>query len=177
MVWAEMLMKKAITLLNKIENFILTISFSVMTLAAFSQVVNRNLVHAGIPWFEELARYCMVYMALLGTEIGLRDGSQIAITAVVDKFKGVPRALLAIFGKIVIVVFSAAVFWHSLPLLQKQIQFGQLSPGLRVPMHIPYAALPLSFGIITVVQAVALLALIASLCSGGGSKAEQGDAA
>jgi TRAP-type C4-dicarboxylate transport system permease small subunit len=170
------LIARLIPRLNRIENFILAASFSVMTLAAFAQVVNRNVVHAGVPWFEELARYCMIYMALLGTEIGLRDGSQIAITAVIDKFRGVPRALLDIFGKLVIVVFSAAVFWHSLPLLQKQIQFGQLSPGLRVPMYVPYAALPLSFGIITVVQAAALCALFASLFSGNG-KAAQGGAA
>ena len=27
----------------------------------------------------------MTYMALLGTEVGLRDGTQVAVTAVVDK--------------------------------------------------------------------------------------------
>ena len=30
----------------------------------------------------------MAYMVLLGTELGLRDGTQIAIKGVVDKLKG-----------------------------------------------------------------------------------------
>lgn len=170
-------MKKTIAMLNKIENFILVISFIVMTLAAFSQVVNRNIVHAGVSWFEELARYCMVYMALLGTEVGLRDGTQISISAVVDYFKGAPRKIIDIIGKMVVVAFSGAVFWYTIPLLQKQIQFGQLSPGLRVPMYIPYGALFLSFGIITAVQLATLFAMIASLFSGNDPEPAKGGAA
>lgn len=156
-------MKKVIAFLQKIENFILASSFIIMTLSAFAQVVNRNLIGAGISWFEELARYCMVYMALLGTEVGLRDGTQIAVTAVIDRFKGVPRQLVAIFGKLVVVVFSAFVFYYSWDPIMKQYKFGQLSAGLEVPMYIPYAALPLSFGIITLVQSATVLVMIVML--------------
>ena len=159
------------------ENFILAASFIVMTLSAFAQVVNRNLVGAGISWFEELARYCMVYMALLGTEVGLRDGTQIAITAVVDRFKGVPRALVAIFGKLVVVAFSATVFYHSWNPILKQIRFGQLSPGLGVPMAVPYMALPLSFGIITLVKLATVAAMIAALFGGAKPETAEGGAA
>lgn len=170
-------MKNVIATLQKVENFIMASSFIVMTLSAFAQVVNRNLIGAGISWFEELARYCMVYMALLGTEVGLRDGSQIAVTAIVDRIKGVPRALVDIFGKAVIVAFSATVFVCSWNPIMKQIQFGQLSPGLEIPMYIPYAALPLSFGIITLVQVATLAAMIISLFSGRKPEAIEGRAA
>jgi len=147
-----------------------------MSLAAFAQVVNRNLIGAGISWFEELARYCMVYMALLGTEVGLRDGTQISISAIVDRFKGAPKALLSIFGKLVVVAFSATVFYHSWNPIMKQIKFGQLSPGLEIPMYIPYAALPLAFGIITLVQFATVVAMIVDL-AGGRKEPSEGGAA
>lgn len=169
-------MKTFLAFLQKLENFIMATAFVVMTLSAFAQVVNRNLVGAGISWFEELARYCMVYMALLGTEIGLRDGTQIAVTAVIDRIKGAPRDIIVIFGKIVVVLFSAVCFWTSLALIEKQIQFGQLSPGLRIPMFVPYAALPIAFLAITCVQAVAVFALIARLF-GRKTPASEGGAA
>lgn len=156
-------MKKILAIGQKIENMILSVSFIVMTLASFAQVVNRNFVGAGVSWFEELARYCMVYMALLGTEVGLRDGSQIAIRGVIEKFKGFPRAILEILCKLIIVGFSALVFWTSFTLLEKQVSFGQISPGLEVPMYVPYFALPLSFGIITLVQAATVILMIAAL--------------
>lgn len=41
----------------------------------------------------------MIYMTLLGTEIGLRDGSQIAVTALVNKFKGVSKLFIQIISK------------------------------------------------------------------------------
>ena len=61
-------MKKIFRNVQKIEDIILVATFVVMVLAAFGQVLNRNIFHAGIAWFEELARYCMIYMALLATE-------------------------------------------------------------------------------------------------------------
>ena len=158
-------MKKVVRYLQRLENLILAAAFVAMTLSAFSQVVNRNLIGAGISWFEELARYSMVYMALLGTEIGLRDGTQISITAVVDRFGGRGRRLVHVLGKLVVTAYSAMIFWTSFTLIEKQFTSGQFSPGLGVPMYIPYAALPLSFGIITLVQALAVIVLTAGLFS------------
>ncbi|MCL2000319.1 MAG: TRAP transporter small permease [Planctomycetes bacterium] len=170
-------MKKVIAVLQKIENFVMAATFIAMAMSTFAQVVNRNTFGYGISWFEELARYCMVYMALLGTEIGLRDGTQISITAVIDRFRGRLRQLLLILGKVVVVAFSATVFVASWNPIMKQIQFGQLSPGLEIPMYIPYAALPVSFGIITVVQFSTLLAMLMEFFAAGKPEAmERGGA-
>lgn len=165
-------MKKFLKALQKIENAIVLVSFTVMLLSAFAQVVNRNIVGAAVSWFEELARYNMVFMALLATEIGLRDGSQISIDAVANLFRGIPRKLLDVFAKLVVVLFSGIVFYSSLSILEKQISFGQFSPGLMLPMYIPYFALPLSFGIITCVQLAALAAVIAAPAESGELKGE-----
>ena len=62
-----------------------------------------------------------------------------------------------VISKIVVIVFSAVCFYFSFSIIQTQIMSGQVSPGLRVPMWIPYSALPLSFGIITIVQTVTLV--------------------
>ena len=161
-----MMARKVAAFLQKLENFVLAAAFIVMTLSAFSQVVNRNLIGAGISWFEELARYCMVYMTLLATEIGLRDGTQLSITAVVDRFGGKGRKIIAFLGKLVMTIFSAVIFRASFTLLAKQASSGQFSPGLGAPMYIPYAALPISFGIITIVQALTAAVLAVEIVSG-----------
>lgn len=169
-------MKRILAVLQKIENWTIIVTFIVMTLAAFAQVLNRNIFHIGISWFEELSRYCMVYMALLATEVGLRDGSQIAIVMVVERFKGVPRILLDILAKTVVVAFSGIVFWYSIDMLKRQIATGQISPGLRIPMLFPYAAVTIAFLLIAVVQAVAIFALVGSLFSGADAAGEGGAA-
>ena len=73
-------MKNSLIYLQKVENYIIVVSFAFMVFCSFAQVVNRNFFQLPIAWFDEAAIYCMIYMTLLGTEIGLRDGSQIAVT-------------------------------------------------------------------------------------------------
>lgn len=133
-----------------------------MVVASFAQVANRNVFHIGISWFEELARYSMVYMALLAAETGLRDGSQISITAITDKCPGNLRKILHILAKLVVIVFAVVCFFSSFQILSTQLSSGQVSPGLRVPMIVPYLALPLSFGIVSVVQTLMLIAMLFS---------------
>ena len=165
-------MKKALLWLEKLENFILIITFIVMLLASFAQVVNRNLIQASIGWFEELARYCMIYMALLATELGLRDDTQMAITAFVDRLSPWGRKGALIFTKTIIVIFSGVLFVTSFEFLQAQFSFGQTSPGLDIPMYIPYFALPLSFGIITLIQ-IMLLVKVITVPSGQSNQDEE----
>ena len=93
-------MKNSLIYLQKVENYIIVVSFAFMVFCSFAQVVNRNFFQLPIAWFDEAATYCMIYMTLLGTEIGLRDGSQIAVTALVNKFKGVSKLFIQIISKI-----------------------------------------------------------------------------
>ena len=97
-------MKNSLIYLQKVENYIIVVSFAFMVFCSFAQVVNRNFFQLPIAWFDEAAIYCMIYMTLLGTEIGLRDGSQIAVTALVNKFKGVSKLFIQIISKIIVSV-------------------------------------------------------------------------
>lgn len=153
-------MKKLLSYLQKIENGIMILAFTIMVFTSFAQVVNRNFFKLPISWFEEAAVYCMIYMVLIGTETGLRDGTQISVTAVVDKMKGAVRKVVRIIAKIILVVFSAAITVNSIEILQLQVKTGQTSPALRLPMSVPYAALVISFAIITLVQAATLVTMI-----------------
>lgn len=155
-------MNSVATRLVKLENAIIAVCFIVMTIAAFAQVVNRNLIGAGISWFDELARYCMVYMTLLATEAGLRDGSQINITAVIDKLSPLYKRIMQIIVKLVIIGFSATIFWTSLTIIKKQFISGQVSAGLGLPMWLPYLSLPIAFCLISIVQLYCLGILIKS---------------
>ena len=146
--------------LNNWENCIIALCFIVMSLAAFAQVVNRNLIGASISWFDELARYCMVYMTLLATEAGLRDGSQISVSAVIDKCSPAARRILQLIVKLIVIGFSIMIFVTSLTIVQTQINSGQVSAGLGIPMVIPYLALPISFGAIVVVQILSLITML-----------------
>ena len=145
---------------QKIEDIIMVITFIIMVISSFAQVINRNIFKIPISGFEEAAKYSMVYMVLLGTEMGLRDGTQISVTAIVDILKGKTKKIVMIISKLIVVLAAASLFYHSIALVKKQIISGQVSPGLQIPMSIPYFSLVLSFGIITLVQGITLIMMI-----------------
>lgn len=158
--------------LQKMEDVIIVITFIVMTLSAFLQVCNRNITKIPVTGFEELSKYCMIYMVLLGTEMGLRDGTQIAVTALQDKLKGRLRLIILILIKAVLILFAAVMFYQSIALCEIQLRSGQTSPGLGVPMVVPYFALLLSFGIITIVQTVGVIQMLIAFVKGNTEKYE-----
>lgn len=152
-------MKRVLDILTKIENVIMVVTFAVMVCASFAQVVNRNIFKLPISWFDEASIYCMIYMVLIGTEVGLRDGTQIAVTAIVDKLHGKGKSGMQILAEIVVVVFSFGVFMGGMKLMDIQIRTEQLSAALGIPMAIPYGAMVISFAMITLVQAVSAVTL------------------
>lgn len=145
-------MKKILKGLQQIENWTIIITFAIMVIACFIQVVNRNIFKIPVTGFEEAAKYAMIYMVMLGTEMGLRDGTQVAVTAVVDKLHGTARKAVQVIAKVIVIGFSAFLLTESWAMVLKQIQIGQLSPGLRMPMAVPYAAMPIAFALITIIQ-------------------------
>ena len=153
-------MKKVLHALQSLEKWIIVIAFVIMVVAIFCQVVNRNIFKIPVSGFEEAAKYSMAYMVLLGTELGLRDGTQIAIKGVVDKLKGKVKKVIVIISQIIVVAFAAIMTTASFAMVLKQAAIGQTSPGLGIPMSVPYFSLVLGFGLIAVVQAGELVSMI-----------------
>lgn len=88
--------KKLLSYVTKVEYAIMIVAFVTMVAAYFVAVVNRNFIKASMPWTEEVAMDSMIYMALLGTEVGLRDGTQVAVTAIIEKLHGTTKKVISI---------------------------------------------------------------------------------
>ena len=150
-------LKKVLSYITSAEYAVMIAAFAAMVLAYFISVVNRNLIKASMPWTEEIALYSMTYMALLGTEVGLRDGTQVAVTAVVDKLHGMARKIVDLIAQIVLEIFAFVMLKAGLALFLKQMQTGQTTPVLKIPMSVMYFSLVLAFGLIFLIQALELV--------------------
>ena len=167
--------RKLGTYFTSVENFIVIIVFVVMLGASFAQVVNRNIIQAPIGWFEELARYMQVYLCLLATELGLRDGTQMSITAVTDHLHGKTRKAVRIIAKLIVLAFTFILFSQSITILQKQMSTHQTSPGIHVPMWIPYLSLPISFCIASVAQLFIFIGILTEKPEQAGTSSNETD--
>lgn len=145
--------------LQSLEKLVIALGFAIMVVASFIQVVNRNVFKIPVTGFEEASKYAMVYMVLLATELGLRDGTQISINGVVDKLHGLFGRIVRIVSKLIVIIFSSVMLRAGIAMVTRQFKINQTSPGLGMPMWIPYMAIVLGFGLITIVQFAALIKL------------------
>ena len=129
-----------------------------LTFVIMVSVVNRNFIKGSMPWTEELALYCMVYMALIGTELGLRDGTQVSVTALTEKLKGtMVGKVINFIAKVALIVFSCTMLRFSVALVAKQMSAGQTTPVMKVPMYVIYISLVISFALIVINQILMLV--------------------
>lgn len=73
-------------------------------------VVTRSL-GAAIYWVDELAIYCMVWMAFLAASAALHYGDAIAVTLFKEILPDRPRIIMAKFVDLVVVAFAMAMLW------------------------------------------------------------------
>jgi TRAP-type transport system small permease protein len=119
------------------------------------QVFGRYVLDHAPGWSEELARYLMVWMTMLGSASVLRSGGHISVTTLTDRLP--PRALawmLAIRDAALVATSGVLVWWG---ILFAEMNSVQESAAMEIPMTLPYAALPVGALLIVVIVLLARL--------------------
>lgn len=135
-------MKKILKVLNTVESGLCIFMFILMTSCCIFQVLNRNVFKFSVGWPEELARFSMIWMALLGSEMGLRCGKQMCVEAVVENLPFQLKRIIETLGDLVCAVFAGLAGFFSLDFIQTAITSNQISTALATPMWIVYLILP-----------------------------------
>lgn len=127
---------------NNIEEYIVIVLLTIMTVVVFWQVVCRFILKVSLPWSEELSRYILVWTSFLGASIGVKRGAHIGVEAFVMILPKSMKVAAKYLGIILSVIFCIVVFNGSLGIIQKQMMTHQVSPAMQIPMWWAYAALP-----------------------------------
>ena len=125
-----------------IEVFIM-ILLAFMVIVAIWQVSSRYVFNSPSTISEELLRYCLIWLAMIGSAymFGLRE--HMSITFFVEKFGEEVVRKLSILSEVIIVVFSLFVLVYggvNITLLTMK----QVSAALGISMGYVYLVLPLS---------------------------------
>ncbi|WP_366658367.1 TRAP transporter small permease [Fodinicurvata sp. EGI_FJ10296] len=119
---------------------IIVVLMSVMTVSIVAGVFYRYVLNAPLSWTEEIARYAMVWVSVLGGGLAFRRGGHVAVTFVVDAFPNALRTITLFLGGVAILTFLFIMFWYGWQMAE-QVRF-QRSAALRFSMSYAYAAIP-----------------------------------
>jgi TRAP-type C4-dicarboxylate transport system permease small subunit len=122
----------------------------IITIVIF-QVFFRYVLSQPIFWAEELVRILFVWMILIGLCISVQEGSQAAVSVIIDKIvkssKG--RSVVAITINFLILLFSAVLLYAGIKI--SAFVHIQIFPALGVSYTVQYAAMPVAAAMLVLI--------------------------
>ncbi|UQZ90269.1 hypothetical protein C4J81_14085 [Deltaproteobacteria bacterium Smac51] len=129
-------------ILNHLEEYIMAVLLPVMCLIIFLNTVGRYTQTFSMPWAEEAARYCMIWLVFLGIAAAARKNSHFAVEVF---FLITPKSFHKYIRTIIMLIvlgFTLKISHISIEFIQRLQAMDQVSPSLAIPMWMMYAAIP-----------------------------------
>jgi TRAP-type C4-dicarboxylate transport system permease small subunit len=135
-------MKKLLDSYHKLLLRLMVAAVAILIFPVTLQIISRYT--ALIPsyiWTEELSRFLFIWMVMLGSMIGVREGSHFEVD-IWPELKPRPTALLRIVSNVFVLIFALVFLWWGI----KFVQFGwnQNSELAELPMAYIFVAWPLA---------------------------------
>jgi TRAP-type C4-dicarboxylate transport system permease small subunit len=125
--------------ITRARTLLIYIAVSIMIVNVTVGVFYRYILNDSISWTEELARYLMVWFALLGMGLALKDNSHVGVSFFLERMPRKVTPIVKIIGECLVLLFLLVLFRYSLNHLQ--VVKMQTSPSIGIPMVFPYAAI------------------------------------
>jgi C4-dicarboxylate transporter DctQ subunit len=160
-------------LLDRLEEFIISLLIGAATLLIFAAVVQRySLGHAvalmswgrshdwptvvatakavfgllnsvDLTWAQEVCVYMFVWMAKFGAAYGVRTGIHVGVDVALNRLNTPSERIVVLFGLMAGAVFTFIVGTLGARFVWHMAHTEQVSPDLEIPMWIVYLAVPL----------------------------------
>ncbi|MCR8850514.1 TRAP transporter small permease [Rossellomorea sp. SC111] len=140
--------------LEKLVMYLVLFLMFVLVALVFIQVVLRYVFSSGMVWVEELDRYLFVWLMFLGIAMGVYKQRHIAITAVVDRLKGLTKGI-QLLVHIITGSFFAVLCWQGIQFVE--INMTGTAAVLPINLGIIYSIIPVS-GFIALIFVLVLIA-------------------
>lgn len=134
-------MQRLVRLVERVLDKVLIALFLTMVVAIVWQVVARYVFSAPTIWSEELARFLMVWVAMLGSAYVLEHGDHIAVTVFVDIMPEPVQRVLEWVRDLIVIAMAGGLAYYGYGFA---VSGGRrVSTGLGLPMSYAYAAIPI----------------------------------
>ncbi len=114
---------------------ILVIPVSLQVFSRFTAIIPHYI------WTEEMARFLLVWMIMLGSMLGVREGNHFVV-AVWPELSPRPRAALDLFAKLCVGAFAVVLLWWGWEFTD--FAWYRISELAELPLWLIHIAWPIS---------------------------------
>lgn len=144
-------------LMDKVNQFVgyfLALLLLIMTILITWQVFARFVVGSPLTFSEEIARFIMIWLTMLGSAYALRKGTLISLDVLLEFGGKTVATILKYIIPIISILFALILIIYGFQ-LAGMVSY-QTAPSTRISMMWPMLALPVS-GIVIVLNSISLI--------------------
>lgn len=125
---------------DRVARFSVALMMAVMSAIVLFGVFNRFIFKIPISWTEEIAKYLLIWISLIGAAIAVRIGGHVGVGLIVSRLKENSRSVVSWINQLIIVGFVVALIILGMSVSLKQLHtYGHAT---RIPMFYPTLAIP-----------------------------------
>lgn len=130
------------------SDWLVIANFVVLVAATFLQVVCRYLLSYSLPWADELARHCLIWMVFVGMVSTLVRGQHVTVDILLTHYRGqLATWALSLIDLAGAVLFAVLLYGG---VLLMRLTATQTTSGMGIPKPFVYAALPIGAALMLV---------------------------
>ena len=138
-------MKQFSLLLERALAGALVVLMTIMVVDVTWQVITRYVMNNPSSYTEELARYLLMWIGLLGAAYAYRKHSHLSLDLLLQSVDQTKSIILARISHVLCFLFSAAVMvYGGINLMLLTLSLNQTSAALNLPIGLVYMCIPLS---------------------------------
>ncbi len=129
---------------NRLLEIMLMAIFAVLVFDVLFQVFSRYILNTSFSWTEELARFSLIWLSILGAAYLNAKREHLSMDFLYRKLSASSRIRMSILIEVFIFLFALLVMViGGMNLVYTTLHLGQLSGTLRIPLGYVYAIFPL----------------------------------
>lgn len=134
--------------------YLLIIGFAISTIILFWQVFSRFILGSSLSWAEELSRFIMIFMVLIGSSLALRSNELISVEMLLERLTGNTRRILVIVIHLISISLFIVLIKYGYSMA---LNFSnQHAPSLKISMEVIYLFLPFG-GVLLFINSIACI--------------------
>ena len=132
---------------QKAERWLLLTFYVLLVITMAVEVLRREIFAYSSIWGEEIVRYSFIYLAWIGASAAVKERAHIRIDVILHYLGQRPKALLYMFGDIVMMGVAVIALYWSFESVHVSWKFGSVTDGLRISKVWFLMAVPTGFGL------------------------------
>ncbi|QOX64333.1 TRAP transporter small permease [Anoxybacterium hadale] len=136
------IIKNISSIIARVGIWFVIASYGIMIVVTLLEVFRRYFFGLSFEWAEELVRFLLVSSTFIGGSVAYKKANLVFFDLLQNKLSKRNNDILNIVNSIIILVFLFVLLKLGYSYMMSPSVLLQKSPGLGLPMVLPYAAIP-----------------------------------